>query len=157
MRFNIEEAHLENWHNLIMIPLILVLCTNIYFDFDDIPKPPHLLSINNSQNSHPIFDESPLKTSIFSVLCFAIMVSMLSMIMFSGSIDAGFKNSFWIHSVIGLIKGPLIAIWTHHRLKQKSLKKEQQKMDVELTLSAQAENSQLENDVLDDIQNMNVL
>ena len=160
MRFNIEEAHLENWHNygtlLIMIPLILVLCTNIYFDFDDIPKPPHLLSINNSQNSHPIFDEIPLKTSIFSVLCFAIMVSMLSMIMFSGSIDAGFKNSFWIHSVIGLIKGPLIAIWTHHRLKQKSLKKEQQKMDVvELTLSAQAENSQLENDVLNDIQNMN--
>ena len=157
MRFNIEEAHLENWHNygklLIMIPLILVLCTNIYFDFDDIPKPPHLLSINNSQNSHPIFDEIPLKTSIFSVLCFAIMVSMLSMIMFSGSIDAGFKNSFWIHSVIGLIKGPLIAIWTHHRLKQKSLKKEQQKMDVE----AEAENSQLENDVLDDIQNMNVL
>ena len=157
MRFNIEEAHLENWHNygklLIMIPLILVLCTNIYFDFDDIPKPPHLLSINNSQNSPPIFDESPLKTSIFSVLCFAIMVSM---IMFSGSIDAGFKNSFWIHSVIGLIKGPLIAMWTHHRLKQKSLKKEQQKMDVvELTLSAQAENSQLENDVLNDIQNMN--
>ena len=49
-------------------------------------------------------------------------------------------------------------MWTHHRLKQKSLKKEQQKMDVvELTLSAQAENSQLENDVLDDIQNMNVL
>ena len=44
-------------------------------------------------------------------------------------------------------------MWTHHRLKQKSLKKEQQKMDVE----AEAENSQLENDVLDDIQNMNVL
>ena len=147
MRFNYGKL-------LFLIPMILVICTNIYFDFDDIPKPPHLLSINNSQNSHPIFDEIPLKTSIFSVLCFAIMVSM---IMFSGSIDAGFKNSFWIHSVIGLIKGPLIAIWTHHRLKQKSLKKEQQKMDVELTLSAQAENSQLENDVLDDIQNMNVL
>ena len=49
-------------------------------------------------------------------------------------------------------------MWTHHRLKQKSLKKEQQKMDVvELTLSAQAENSQLENVVLNDIQNMNVL
>jgi len=60
MRFNYGKL-------LFLIPMILVICTNIYFDFDDIPKPPHLLSINNSQNSHPIFDESPLKTSIISV------------------------------------------------------------------------------------------
>ena len=157
MRVNHEEAN-QNWQNyklLLIIPFTFIIGTNIYFDFDDIPKPPHLLSINNSQNSPPIFDESPLKTSIFSVTYFAILVSA---VMFSGSTDAGFKNAFWIHYyVIGLIKGPLIAMWTHHRLKQKSLKKEQQKMDVELTLSAQAENSQLESDVLNDIQNMNVL
>ena len=62
--------------------------------------------------------------------------------------------------VILLIKGPLIAIWTHHQSKQKNLKKNQQEInEVELTLSAQAENSQLESHVLNDIQNnnMNVL
>ena len=62
--------------------------------------------------------------------------------------------------VILLIKGPLIAIWTHHQSKQKNLKKNQQDInEIELTLSAQAENSQLESHVLNDIQNnnMNVL
>ena len=53
--------------------------------------------------------------------------------------------------VISLIKGPLIAIWTYHRLKQKNLKKPKQKMDVELlTLSVQEHYLELENHVLNE-------
>ena len=50
--------------------------------------------------------------------------------------------------VILLIKGPLITLWTIRQLQQKGLKKNEQKKDVpleELTLSEQAQYSQLEN------------
>ena len=52
--------------------------------------------------------------------------------------------------VVLLLKGPLITIWTHHQLKQKSLKKNQRRKDViELTASPQKQYSQLENHPLD--------
>ena len=160
MRVNHEEAN-QNWQNyklLLIIPFTFIIRTNIYFDFDEIPivkpvKPPRLSSINNSQKSPPIFDErdeSHLRTSIISGLFFA---TVMFAVMFSRSLDGGFIITIGIFFVVCLMKGPLIAMWTHHCLKQKKV---QQKMDG-LTLSAQAQYSQLENDVLNDIQNMNVL
>ena len=128
MRYNFDEAELIGWHNyklLVLIPFTFIIGTNILFDFQE--------------NCHPVFDESPLKTSYISSLLF-IMIICQAMFIKHIVITAG------ILLAVYLIKGPLIAIWTHHRLKQKNLKKNQQKMDVvELTLSAQEHHSQLQN------------
>ena len=129
MRYNLLEATLS-WHHcrlLVIIPCTFIICTNILYDFDDISK--------------PIFNESPLKTSCISLLFIA---SLLFQTMFLNCPDA-----FGI-LVILLLKGPLITIWTHHQLKQKSLKKNQRRKDViELTTSPQKQYSQLENHPLD--------
>ena len=136
MRYNYEEAELS-WHNyklLILIPFSLIIGTNIHFDIED--------------NCHPIFDESSLKTSYISTLVLvivifqpqAIFIRHLHILITIGKL-----------LVISLIKGPLIAIWTYHRLKQKNLKKPKQKMDVELlTLSVQEHYLELENHVLNE-------
>ena len=126
MRYNFDEAELIGWHNyklLVLIPFTFIIGTNILFDFQE--------------NCHPVFDESPLKTSYISSLLF-IMIICQAMFIKHIVITAG------ILLAVYLIKGPLIAIWTHHRLKQKNLKKTQQKMNVqlELTLSAQEQYSQ---------------
>ena len=153
MRYNIDETH-NNWQNykfLLLIPPTLIISTNILFDF----RPARLLAINNSiHNDQPIFDESdesPPKTSLFSCLLIATLFAEI----FFRNFD-GFYKIIGIFLLISLIKGPTIAIWMHHQLKKKTSKKNQQRIN-ELTLSAQAENSQLESDVLNDIQNMNVL
>ena len=156
MRYNFDETQ-NNWQNykfLLLIPLTLIICTNILFDF----RPARLLAINNSiQNDQPIFDESdesPPKTSFFSGL---LIVARMFAEIFFRNIDVFYK-AIGILLLVSLIKGPTTAIWMHHQLKKKTSKKNQQKINqVELTLSAQAENSQLESDVLNDIQNMNVL
>ena len=151
MRYNYDET---NYKFLVLIPPTLIICTNIFFDF----RPARLLAINNSiQNDQPIFDESdesPPKTSFFSGLF--IVTRMFAEIFFR-NLDIFYKV-IGIFLLISLIKGPTIAIWMYHQLKKKTSKKNQQKInEVELTLSAQAENSQIESDVLNDIRNMNVL
>ena len=150
MGSNLEEAlDWDEYKLLILIPFTLILCTNIHFDF---VKPPNLLSIDNIQNSEPIFYESPLRTSLIS--CLALLWVIGGSLMRTTTVRVGY------YLIILLIKGPLTAIWTHHQSKQKNLKKNQQEInEVESTLSAQAENSQLESHVLNDIQNnnMNVL
>ena len=154
MGSNLEEAlDWDEYKLLILIPFTLILCTNIHFDF---VKPPRLLSIDNIQNSEPIFDESPLRTSLISCLALLWVFGCILMVEHVFYYSIVILDNFL---VILLIKGPLIAIWTHHQSKQKNLKKNQQEInEVELTLSAQAENSQLESHVLNDIQNnhMNV-
>ena len=123
MRYNYEEAELS-WHNyklLILIPFSLIIGTNIHFDIED--------------NCHPILDESPLKTSYISTLLFVIMIFQ-HQAMFIRPLHILIMIGMLL--VVSLIKGPLIAIWTHHQLKQKNLKKPQQKMDGDLlSLSAQ--------------------
>ena len=132
MGSNIEETF-HDWHNnrlLLLIPFTLIICTNIVFDFDD-----------------------TLKTTYITGL-------FIGTLMFAEVFLKHFDGSSKIRTclvMLLLIKGPLIAIWTNHRLKQKYLKKNQQEInEVESTLSAQAENSQLESHVLDDIHNNNI-
>lgn len=145
MRCNPEEVKLFNeMQYLLLIPFTLVIGVNLLFDFDDIPiyRPPRLSAINSNQNIEPILDESPLRTSIFSFLFFVFNLISRPMFLqsFNGLTDMG------IYLIFFIIKGPLIAAWTNHQLKQKKLKKNQQKMDeVELSISAQAQYSQLEN------------
>ena len=130
MRYNFEEAELTSWQNyklLVLIPFTFIIGANILFDFQDI--------------CHPIFDESPLKTSYISSLSLVIIICPG---MFFRPLHIVIPIGILL--VVFLIKGPLMAIWTNHRLKQKNLKKNQQKMDVvELTLSAQEQHSQLQN------------
>ena len=134
-----------------MIPITLIIGANIYFDFQDIPivNPPRLSTIINSpQNSHPIVDESPLRTSIFSGLFIVIRIPVeLEIIVIS--LDGKYIFIGYLLGIF-LVKGPIIAIWTHHQLKQKSLKNPPPKEmnEVELTLSAQPQFSQLEINVL---------
>ena len=127
MRYNFEEAELS-WHNyklLVLIPFTFIIGANILFDFQDI--------------CHPIFDESPLKTSYISSLSIVIIICPG---MFFRPLHIVIPIGILL--VVFLIKGPLMAIWTNHRLKQKNLKKTQQKMNVQLesTLSAQEQYSQ---------------
>ena len=159
MNSNFEEAFLDlhYYKFLILIPFTFIICINIHFDMEDNPifTTPRLSAINTNQSSDPILDELPLKTSFVSGL---FIVLMMFWTMFLNCFDGGFRFVSIMLMVIFLIKGPLIANWTSHRLQHKSLKKNQQKTEeVEPSLSAQPEHSQLENDVLNDIQNMNVL
>ena len=140
MRYNFEKVELS-WHIyklLLLIPFSLIIGTNILFDIED--------------SCHPIFDESPLKTSYISMIyiihIFVIMIFQ-HQAMFIRPLHILITIGMLL--VISLIKGRLIAIWTYHRLKQKNLKKPKQKMDVELlTLSVQEQHLELENHVLNE-------
>ena len=122
------------------------------------------LNINNSQNCHPILEvvplktskshlileEAPFRTSKISALFIVVLIfgKCISNIFYGKLIDFG------ILLAIFLIKGPLIAIWTNHQQKQKSLKRNQHKMDAHFeasSLSAQAKHSQLESYVLNEL------
>ena len=131
MRYNFEKVELS-WHIyklLLLIPFSLIIGTNIHFDIED--------------NCHPIFDESSLKTSYISILVLVIVI-LQPQAMFIRPLHI--LTTIGMLLVISLIKGRLIAIWTYHRLKQKNLKKPQQKMDGEsLSLSAQQQHLELEN------------
>ena len=143
MRTNFKEA-LIDWHNgklLIIIPFTIIVATNILFDYDDIQivTPPRLYDINTIDHPEPILSEKPLKTSfisgLFIVLVFLILAKLQDFIHFA-------VVSLLI---ISLAKGPLIVIWTNHQLRQKSLKKKQLTMEeVEMSLSAKPQFSQLE-------------
>ena len=139
MRYNYEEAELS-WHNyklLILIPFSLIIGTNILFDIED--------------SCHPIFDESSLKTSYISTLVLVIVIFQPQAMLIRPRPPRHILITIGMLLVISLIKGPLIAIWTHHRLKQKNLKKPKQKMDVELlTLSVKEQHFELENHVLNE-------
>ena len=116
--------------------MTLIIGTNILFDFEDIPtvSPSRLLAKKNTIRI-PMFDDSRLKTS--GISCLFISTVMFPVAFFK------YVDAIRIHLVFFLIKGPLTAIWTHHRLKQKN-QQVQQKEDVELTRFAQAQQSELE-------------
>ena len=110
MRSNLDQEILS-WQNhklLFFIPITLIIGANILFDFQDI-------SIVNHYR--------PLRMSIFSCLFF---VTLMLKDMFVNHLDFSFLLSFYIFIGIALgillVKGPIIAIWTYHQLKQKSLK-----------------------------------
>ena len=137
-----RSSHFEeslDWHNyqlFIFVPITLIIGTNILFDFEDIPtvSPSRLLAKKNTIRI-PMYDDSRLKTSCIS--CLFISTVMFPVAFFK------YVDAIRIHLVFFLIKGPLTAIWTHHRLKQKN-QQVQQKEDVELTRFAQAQQSELE-------------
>ena len=134
MNSNFEEAILDLHYCklLILIPSTFIICINIHFDYED---------ISTNQNS-----QLPLKTSYVSGL---FIVLMMFWTMFLKRFEGGFRFTMMMLLVILLIKGPLIANWTSHRLQHKSLKKNQQKTEeVEPSLSAQPKHSQLEINVL---------
>ena len=147
MRTKFDPTTWQNSKLLMIIPYTFIIGINILLDLDAISKGnsrPRLEDIVNSQNSPPVIDESPVNTSCISVLFFGIAIFLFT---FLKSIDSVlmFSISFF---VILLIKGPLITLWTIRQLQQKGLKKNEQKKDVpleELTLSEQAQYSQLEN------------
>ena len=134
MRSNYKEALLE-WHVgklFISIPFTLIIASNILIDVNDFQKiTSHNLSIMN---------EPPLRTSCITGLF--IVNLMLSSLFDEGLFAIGLILVFL------LIKGPLIVIWTNHRLKQKSLKKHQQ---VERSFSEQAQFSQLESHAVNEL------
>ena len=106
MRSNLDQEILS-WQNhklLVFIPITLIIVANILFDFQDI-------SIVNHYR--------PLRMSIFSCLFF---VTLMLKDIFVNSLDI--RIYIFIGILLGmlLVKGPIIAIWTHHQLKQKSLK-----------------------------------
>ena len=106
MRSNLDQEILS-WQNhklLFFIPITLIIGANILFDFQDI-------SIVNHYR--------PLRMSIFSCLFF---VTLMLKDIFVNSLDI--RIYIFIGILLGmlLVKGPIIAIWTHHQLKQKSLK-----------------------------------
>ena len=131
MRYNFEKVEFS-WHIyklLLLIPFSLIIGTNILFDIED--------------SCHPIFDESPLKTSYISTLLLVIMIFQ-DQALFVRPLHILIRIGMLL--VVSLIKGPLIAVWTFYQLKQKNLKKPQQKMDGELlSLSAQQQHLELEN------------
>ena len=154
-RTNFDPTAWQNSKLLMIIPFTFIIGINILLDLDAISKGnsrPRLEDIVNSQNSPPVINESPVNTSCISVLFFGISIFLLtffksidSVLMFFGSI-----------LVILLIKGPLITLWTIRQLQQKGLKKNEQKKDVpleELTLSAQAQYSQLVSPTNNNIEN----
>ena len=106
MRSNLDQEILS-WQNhklLVFIPITLIIVANILFDFQDI-------SIVNHYR--------PLRMSIFSCLFF---VTLMLKDIFVKPLDI--RIYIFIGILLGmlLVKGPIIAIWTHHQLKQKSLK-----------------------------------
>ena len=134
MRSNFKEALLE-WHIgklFISIPFTIIIATNILIDVNDIRK------VTSSHLS--IMNEPPLRTSCITGLF--IVNLMLSSLFDEGLFAIGLILVFL------LIKGPLIVIWTNHRLKQKSLKKNQQ---VERSFSEQAQFSQLESHAVNEL------
>ena len=156
-----KAADVTTWQNsklLMIIPFTLIIGINILLDLDAISKGnsrPRLEDIVNSQNSPPAINESPVNTSCISVLFFGISIFLLT---FLKSIDSVLMFSICFGSilVILLIKGPLITLWTIRQLQQKGLKKNEQKKDVpleELTLSAQAQYSQLVTPTNNNIEN----
>ena len=151
MRTNFNPTAWQNSKLLMIIPFTFIIGINILLDLDAISKGnsrPRLEDIVNSQNSPPVIDESPVNTSCISVLFFGISIFLFR---FLKSIDSVLMFYIILYGsvlVILLIKGPLITLWTIRQLQQKGLKKNEQKKDVpleELTLSEQAQYSQLEN------------
>ena len=102
--FNREIFSWQNYKLLLVIPITLIIGANIHFDFQDI-------SIVNHYR--------PLRMSIFSCLFF---VTLMLKDIFVKPLDI--RIYIFIGILLGmlLVKGPIIAIWTHHQLKQKSLK-----------------------------------
>ena len=151
MRTNFNPTAWQNSKLLMIILFTFIIGINILLDLDAISKGnsrPRLEDIVNSQNSPPVIDESPVNTSCISVLFFGISIFLFR---FLKSIDSVLMFYIILYGsilVILLIKGPLITLWTIRQLQQKGLKKNEQKKDVpleELTLSEQAQYSQLEN------------
>ena len=151
MRTNFDPTAWQNSKLLMIILFTFIIGINILLDLDAISKGnsrPRLEDIVNSQNSPPVIDESPVNTSCISVLFFGISMFLFR---FLKSIDSVLMFYIILYGsilVILLIKGPLITLWTIRQLQQKGLKKNEQKKDVtleELTLSEQAQYSQLEN------------
>ena len=102
--FNREILSWQNYKLLLVIPVTLIIGANIHFDFQDI-------SIVNHY--------SPLRTSIISGL---FIVNLILEETFVIPLECGIQIFIGILLGIFLFKGPIIAIWTHHQLKQKSLK-----------------------------------
>ena len=90
-----------------MIPITLIIGANILFDFKDI-------SIVNHY--------SPLRTSIFSGLYIVSLMSLQSRMLKCKVCLGGFYTQIGIMLGFYLVKGPIIAFWTNHQLKQKCLK-----------------------------------
>ena len=123
---NVEET-LTKWQNyklLLLIPFTLIICINIRFDFVDIPL------------GTP--SDFPLKTSYITILSISIL--LLSEAMFIKYLVHYGIGVCCIPLIIFLIKGPLTVIWTNHRLKKSSLKRNQQKMNEGEESHAQLEN-----------------
>ena len=118
MRSKLDQEILS-WQNhklLVFIPITLIIGANILIDFQDITIVNHY---------------RPLRMSIFSCLFF------VTLMMFVNRLD-GSRIYIFIGILLGLLllKGPIIAFWTYHQLKQKSLKnpppKEMNEDEVEL-------------------------
>ena len=106
MRYKLDQEILS-WQNhklLVFTPITLIIGANILFDFQDISIVHHY---------------RPLRMSIFSCLFF---VTLMLKDMFVNRLDG--RIYIFIGILLGmlLLKGPIIAFWTYHQLKQKSLK-----------------------------------
>ena len=144
MRSNFDPTSWQKSKLLIIVPFTFIIGTNILFDLDanSIVNQSRFADIIIRQNSPPITYESPMNTSCISILFF---VMFMIQSMFLKSIDRAFYIVFLFGCilVVLLIKGPLVALWTNRQLKQKNQQQKDIQLD-ELTLSAQAQHSQLE-------------
>ena len=110
MRYKLDQEILS-WQNhklLVFTPITLIIGANILFDFQDI-------SIVNHYR--------PLRMSIFSCFFFIILMPINPTINPTINRLDG-RIYIFIGILLGmlLLKGPIIAFWTYHQLKQKSLK-----------------------------------
>ena len=109
MRSKLDQEIISwQYHKLLLvIPITLIIGANILFDFQDI-------SIVNHY--------SPLRTSIFSGLYIVSLMSLQSRMEKCKVCLGGFFTQIGIMLGFYLVKGPIIAFWTNHQLKQKCLK-----------------------------------
>ena len=101
---------------VVMLPCLLVVLINIYYDIDDPPIfiPPRLSSINRQENTFPIWDESFIKTSYISIAALAILI-VTELDVFGTSNHKSRKLIlFNVTFIILNLKGPLIALWIYY-------------------------------------------
>ena len=105
------------WDRIVlMLPCLLVVLINIYYDIDDPPIfiPPRLSSINRQENTFPMWNESFIKTSYISMAALAILIVTELDVFDTYNHKSRKFILFNVTFIIINLKGPLIALWIYY-------------------------------------------
>ena len=107
--FLAESLFFLKWQRLLLaVPAIVIVITNIYFDFDDTPIfiPPRSPATNDQPNALP-YPNPPIKTSYMSVAFFAFILMF--------ALDLVSSMTVLIFMTFGMsLKAPLLyALWIY--------------------------------------------